>query len=197
MARIKSALEIALERTESIKSDKSSISQYEAKQKGKSLANSFLEGKTEDLGAEIKKSPEELKENLKQGLFDVFVSQISLPQNKDDNERLKLIGNGLSILIGDKQFDTLFGQLVEVLSRFLDDIAQFDEEIHRQYAPKLRQKEEELSRRLGQQVQLDPFQDPEFANYYQQNLSAMKGNYQSAVDQVREQAALSFNKDQA
>ena len=43
MGKIKSALELALERTESIKGDRSSIDQFEAKQRGKKLANAFLE----------------------------------------------------------------------------------------------------------------------------------------------------------
>jgi hypothetical protein len=56
----------------------------------------------------------------------------------------------------------------------------------------LRQKEEELSRRLGRTVQIDPFQDPEFAAFYTQNMNALRDNYQAGVDQVREQAELLF-----
>ncbi|MCL2270275.1 MAG: hypothetical protein FWC24_02920, partial [Treponema sp.] len=57
-----------------------------------------------------------------------------------------------------------------------------------QYAPKLRQKEEEISRRMGREVRLDPFQDPEFVAFYNQNLNALKANYQAIVDQVRNEA---------
>ena len=62
MGQIKSALEIALERTESVKGDKASINHFEAKQRGKKLANEFLvsggaQGKEVNLGEALKKPP--------------------------------------------------------------------------------------------------------------------------------------------
>jgi hypothetical protein len=66
--------------------------------------------------------------------------------------------------------------------------------ITQQYAPKLRQKEEELARRTGRPVTLDPFQDPEFVAFYNQNMSVLKERYQAAIDQVRETANSFFNE---
>ena len=86
----------------------------------------------------------------------------------------------------------LFQQFMEAISQYLEEAAQFEEAIKRQYAPKLRQKEEELSRRFGRNVKLDPFQDPEFVAFFNQNLNALKANYQAAVDQVREEAIQLF-----
>jgi hypothetical protein len=79
----------------------------------------------------------------------------------------------------------MFKQLFQLLSNYLNEAAQFDQAIRQQYAPKLRQKEEELSRRMGREVRIDPFQDPEFVNFYNQNFNALKANYQAPVDQVR------------
>jgi len=45
MGKIKSALEIALERTESVKSDKGSIEQFELKQKAKNWPTDSLAAK--------------------------------------------------------------------------------------------------------------------------------------------------------
>jgi hypothetical protein len=81
-----------------------------------------------------------------------------------------------------------------VLARYLDESAQYEEAIRRQYEPKLRQKEEELARRYGRAVQLDPLQDPEFVAFYNQNMNALKGQYQTAVDQVREEALRIFEE---
>jgi hypothetical protein len=194
MARIKSALEIAMERTESVKGDKGSIDQFEAKQRGKRLANSFLENPKISLEEEIKKLPREQQEALRQGAFDVLVSQVILPLSKDDEKRIEAVGKGLQYLVGDSRFALLYKQFIQTLSRYLDEVNQYGEAVQRQYAPKLRQKEEELGRRLGRPVQIDPFQDPEFVAYYNQNMNALKGNYQSLVDQVREQAVLLFGK---
>ena len=204
MGRIKSALEIALERTETVKSDKASIGQFDAKQRGKKLANAYLaEGGVpsgtlpvgSSIAEEIKKTPADQRESLKQGIFDVLVSQISLPLIKEDEKRIEAAGKGLQAVISDSRFAALYKQLTQALSQYLKEAAQYDEAIRRQYAPKLRQKEEELSRRMGREVRIDPFQDPEFAGFYNQNMNALKDNYQAAVDQVKEEARRMFEEN--
>lgn len=192
MGTIKTALEIALERTESVQGDKASIGLFEAKQQGKRLANEFLAGETPSLGETIKKAPEEQRQSLKQGAFDVLLSQIGLPGTEDDLARLERAGKGLSSVIGDRRFDLLYQRFSDAIGQYMEETAQFTEAVKRQYAPKLRQKEEELARRLGREVRLEPFQDPEFVAFYNQNMGALRANYESLVDQVREQARLIF-----
>ena len=193
MPRIKSALEIALERTESVQSDKSGIGQFEAKQRGKKIANEFLSDSQISLGEAIKKTPKGEQASLKQGIFDVLVTQITLPASRDGMKRLEAIGNGLQTVIADAGFKTLYRQLTQALSRYLDEADRYAEAIQRQYEPKLRQKEEELSRRLGREVRLDPFQDAEFVNFYKQNMNNLKANYEAVITQVREQAQAIFH----
>jgi len=188
MGKIKSALEIALEKTESVKSDKGSIGQFEAKQKGKKLANEFLGGNVKSLDDEIKKMSAEEQASLKQGIFDVLISQINLPTVKDDLARIDKAGQGLNAVIGNKRFVEITKQLSQVMNQYMDEASNLEEAIKRQYAPKLRQKEEEISRRMGRQVKLDPFQDPEFVNFFNKNMNTLKENYQAAIDQVREEA---------
>jgi hypothetical protein len=197
MGRIKSALEIALERTESVKSDKASIGLYEAKQKGRRLANQYLAGETDSIEGELKKVSGEERESLRSGCFEAFASQITLPGLPEDVKRLELLGKGLAAIIGDKRFSALYQQFLAAVSQYLNETARYEEALTRQYAPKLRQKEEELARRLGRAVKLDPFQDPEFVAYYNQNINALKANYEGLAAQVQEQAKLLFEGAQA
>jgi pyruvate-formate lyase len=194
MGRIKSALEIALERTETVKGDRSSIGQFEARQQGKKIANGFLEDPGRSIDEELKKVSREQRDSLRQGIFDVLISQITLPLNKDEEKRITTAGKGLEAIINNKQFSALYKQFSQMLAQYLDEAAQYDEAIRRQYAPKLRQKEEELSRRMGREIRLDPFQDPEFIAFYNQNMNALKGNYQAAVDQVQAEAQRLFEE---
>ena len=188
MGKIKSALEIALERTDSVKSDKSSIGQFEAKQRGKKLANEFLNGTVKSLGDEIKKVQKDEQSSLKQGLFDVLISQITLPVQKEDLKRIESACLALHAVIGGKHFGEIAKQLNQIMGQYIDESAKYEDAINRQYAPKLRHKEEELSRRTGRAVKLDPFQDPEFVAFYNQNMNTLRENYQAAVDQAREEA---------
>ena len=188
MGRIKSALEIAMERTESVKGDRASIDLFEAKQRGKKLANDFLSGEIQYLEDEIKKAPKEQRSSLKQGMFDVLISQITLPNSLEDEKRLETLGRGLQAIIANSKFSATYRQFLLGIGQFLSEVVKYDELIQRQYAPKLRQKEEELSRRLGQTVQIDPFQDPEFIAFYNKNMTVLRDNYQTMVNQVQEQA---------
>ncbi|MDR2786048.1 MAG: hypothetical protein LBB83_09065 [Treponema sp.] len=196
MGRIKSALEIAMERTETVKGDKGSIDLFEAKQRGKRLANEFLEsaagGNVVSLEQEVKKTSAEQQGAFRQGIFDVLLSQITLPLSPEDEKRIEAAGKGLQAVIGDGKFTALCKQLNQYISRYVSEAQQYDAALRQQYAPKLRQKEEEFARRTGQQIRLDPFQDPEFVAYYNQNINALKANYQQIVDQVKEQAAALF-----
>jgi len=192
MGKIKSALEIALERTESVKGDKDRIGQYEAKQKGKKLANQFLEGNVKSLTEEIEKEAADGRASFKQGLFDVLISQMVLPAAREEIKRIETSCQGLLTVIGGKHFTEIARQVGQMMNQYLNEAAQYEEAIKRQYAPKLRQKEEELSRRLGRHVKLDPFQDPEFVQFFNQNLNALKANYQAALNQAREETMRLF-----
>lgn len=185
-----------MEKTEGVKSDKHSIGLFEAKQRGKRLANDFLSGEIsleeESLEKAIKKVPKEEQESVKQGAFEVLVSQVNLPAVPEDSRRLERAGKGLALIIGDRRFSMLYQQFTQAVSGFLDEAARYEEALKRQYAPKLRQKEEELARRIGRQIKLDPFQDPEFVAFFNQNINALRANYETLVDQIREQAQLLF-----
>jgi len=191
MGVIKTALEIALEKTESVKGDKTSVNQFEARQKGKKLANAFL-GKEANIADELKKAQDSDKESLKQGVFDVLSAQISLPAVKDDEEKLKRIGEGLSAIINNKEFNAMYSQFLEIVSQYLQESSQYEQMIRQQYAPKLRQKEEELSRRMGREVRIDPLQDPEFIAFYNQHMNAIKGNYEPVIEHAKEETRKMF-----
>lgn len=194
MALIKSALEIALEKTESVKGDKTVIEQYEARQKGKRLANEFLSGGKQSLDDEIKKCPKGEQASLRQGLFDVFISQLTLPVTEEDLARVEAAAGGLQTILGDSRFNGVAKQLSQVLAQYMGESAQYEEAIKQQYAPKLRQKEEEIARRLGRRIELDPFQDPEFVAFYNQNMNQLKENYGAVIDQVKDAANESAEK---
>jgi hypothetical protein len=191
MGRIKSAVELALERTESVKGDRSSIEQHEARQQGKKLANHFLEGTEENLDGEIQKAPEARRFFLRQGAFEVLLAQLNLPASAEDEKRIAAAGRGLSLLIHDSRFNSLVKQLSGIFKRYLDESASYAQEMQRQYAPKLRQKEAEYERR-GVSIHLDPFQDAEFMAYYNQNMKALRESYEPPLNQVREHAAAFF-----
>jgi hypothetical protein len=195
MGRIKSALELALEKTESVKSDKSAAGNYEARQQGKRLANAFIAGENVSLESEIRRADRETRAVLRQGMFEALIAQTALPVTETDQKRLEAAGKGLEQVCGGKRAGVVYKQFMQYMVRYTGEVKRFDENIRAQYEPRLRQKEEELSRRLGTQVNLDPFQDAEFVNAYNKNLNSLRESYQTVVDQVREQIRQIFEQE--
>jgi hypothetical protein len=191
MGVIKTALEIALEKTEKVKSDKSSINLYEARQKGVKIANTYLCGDV-DIAGELKKAGASNRESVKQGIFDTLVTHITLPDGEEDGIKLDKLGKGLSAVIKSGGFSAMYKQFLQIISQYLKESASYRQMIEQQYLPKLRKKEEELSQRLGREVRIDIQQDPEYIAFYNQHMNALKGNYESVAEQAREETRRMF-----
>ncbi len=204
MALIKSALEIALERTKDMKADPAALKSFELKQEGQKLAGEFLSNPAAvDLEARIKSIPKEDRGCLRQAVFGVLAARIQLPLTKAgiSPETLETLAKGFSALTSspfpDKRVAGLLKQIEDFLARYLEDASNLDAALRKQYAPKLQRKEQELAARTGQAVRLDPLSDPEFLNVYQQNVGRLKSQYQSALDKAKEDLAamLGIEKD--
>ncbi len=196
MALIKSALEIALERTKDMKADPAALKAFELKQEGQKLAGEFLSDPgSVDLEARIKSLPKEDRGILKSAIFGVLAARIQLPLTKTGipPETLDALAKGFASLAAspfpDKRVGGLMKQVGDFLARYLEDASNLDVALRKQFEPKLRRKEQELAARTGQSVRLDPLSDPEFLKVYQQNVGHLKAQYQSALDQAKEDLA--------
>ena len=107
---------------------------------------------------------------------------------------MEKLGKGLSVIIKSPEFPVMYDQLTQLFSQYIQEAARYEQMIRQQYAPKLKQKEEELSRRLGREVRIDPLQDPEFIAFYNQHISALKGNYEPVIEQAKEEARRMFGE---
>jgi hypothetical protein len=71
MGEIKSALELALERTASIPSDREALRRHEAQNDGKRIFARVRDGEDVDVAAELAGHPAEARAWVRQGLFEV------------------------------------------------------------------------------------------------------------------------------
>jgi hypothetical protein len=192
MAAIKSALEIALERTKDLKADPKALAANAARQEGKRLAGEYLSDPTAiDFGAKFSTIAKDAKENARAGAFEVFASRIQLPMSAviNPDADLVILAAGMKALntvpFGEKKMQATFDQLGGFLKQYLDDAKKVEEAIRKQYAPRLKQKEQEMSARMGRPIRIDPMSDPEFAAFYKQNVGQMRTQYQDALDKAK------------
>ena len=187
MSQIKSALEIALERTADIKSDASVGKKRELNNCGKKLASDFLSDG--DLAA-FKKTfgayKHEEKNLVLEGAVKLFMARIQLPADETEKDRILLMGQGLEVLLPHKNIGQLFQSVDQVFSRYLESQQQLEAALTQQFMPKLRQKQQQLEKQLGQQIELSPSQDPDFVQALNRNLDALKEQYSGSVDDIKQ-----------
>ncbi len=201
MALIKSALELALERSKDIKVDEAALEANELRIEGKKAAGRYLEDpESGSLADKLAQLPKEKRKAVREGMFDVLSAQLQLPTNEASLEKLDTLSAGFSALtaanggilggvgsaVADKRVQALFQQLASFFQQYLEDMRNVEQAIRKQWGPKLREKERQMSSRMGQDVRIDPMSDPEFAAFYKQNVSAARAQYQGALDKAKE-----------
>ncbi len=205
MAMIKSALEIALERSKDIKVDEAALEANALRVEGKKAAGRYIdEPESVSLAEKLTQYPKEKRGSVRKGMFEVLASQIQLPTNEASAAKLGILSTGFSALaagsgagllggvgstMADKRVQALFQQLSGFFKQYLDDMKNVEQAIRKQWGPKIREKERQMAARMGQDVRIDPMSDPEFAAFYKQNVSAARAQYQAALDKAKEDLA--------
>lgn len=195
MAEIKSALELALEKTKDVQGDRKTLEAHEHRQIGKRMLSKLQENSDFDPKSELKQYSGEHQQWVKEGLFEVLESQLSLPESEMELERVKKLKTGFAALIKDKKsLDYLFEQVEQLFSQYLQNRQQLIEQLRQRFQERVQQREQELSKQFGHSVKVDPSQDPEFSKTLQQNLSQLQSRYAPVIDQVREQLESMFQQ---
>ena len=196
MSEIKSALEIALERTAGIEGDKETLKANELKNEGKRLASRFLSTGEEkvDVSGELKKRADSEGRSVREGFFQTMLANLSLPSEESYAEQIKKLEEGVHFVIKDKKnVSYLFQQIDQFFKQYLQTRDQVGEQLKQQYEPQLREKERQLAKQMGAQIHLTPESDPEFMNLLQKNLARLEEQYSQALTQVKDELTGLFN----
>lgn len=186
MGEIKSAIEIALEKTMGISADKKAIEADKYTKKGKILISGFLDEPDNSLDGCFKGLEKEQIAWVKEGMFQTLLANLFLPNDQIVLSKLKRVQAGfLKIISNTKKLKLLFDQLETFFSEYIGEKKRIREHIENQYAPRLRQKEEALSKQLGAPVHLDFNSDPEFKKVLGQSLSQFDTRYKAVLEQVK------------
>ncbi|MCE1196765.1 formate dehydrogenase subunit delta [bacterium] len=195
MAMIKSALELALERTKNLKVDEVALEAARIKTEGRKTAGKFLEEpEATDIAAAVRAVADSGRERFRKSLFEVLAAQIQLPGAFFDEEKLAKIGAGLGKLAetgaakgaaSASELQSMVQQIAGFLKKYQDEVKRVEQAIRNQWAPRFKEKERQMAARVGQEVRLDPMADPEFAAFYKQNVEALRTNYADALERAK------------
>jgi hypothetical protein len=203
MAIIKSALELALERTKNLQVDEAVQKANSAKIEGRKAAGKFLESPDSVDFKEILATIDTAhRQTFLSAAFEVLTAQIQLPNNTaSETVKFESMGKAIMVLCGlsskftsereaklaQQQAHSLVQQIIQFLGQYKEEMKRVEQAIRNQWAPKLREKERQMAAQLGQNVRIDPMSDPEFAEFYRKNIEAMRKNYSSALEEAKSQ----------
>ncbi|MFA5446891.1 MAG: DUF6657 family protein [Sphaerochaeta sp.] len=191
MAIIKSAWELALEKTEDLHIDPEKIKRDLLIKEGRQISAAFLNDIDVTKEATEKKYlsyAEEKRPLVKEGMVLTLLSNLTLPRNTLFKEAFsKVLELGLLIADGNEQISQLLEQLEGFFTQYLENQDDLVERLKNQFEPHLKQKEAQLRAQYGPNFTLRPEQDAEFMKLLDQQLSQLDQQYMTILDQAKEQ----------
>jgi len=188
MAEIKSALELALARTQDVKSDKEGLKARDVTERGRRLMSAFLNDHRdpERLKEELSRISSDEKDILTKGAFAVLKANLVLPVGPFQPEQLALLRDGFIILTGEKKkIQGLFDQLDQFFQQYDKSRNQLREAIKAQIMPTLKAKAREMSAKTGVEVAIDPESYPEFGQILADNMVRVNEQFQVPLDELK------------
>lgn len=198
MAPIKSAWEIALENTKDIEGSKETLAANTARDEGRRLAAKALDDPSFGLKEALKAVDRSRIALVREGLIQSLLANLVLPLDEFALRTNRQVGAAVSAAVSDaRKVSAIFGQLENFFREYLEERKRMVEAVERQYAPKLKKKEEEMSRQMGQRVKINPAQDPEFQAMLRNYLSQLDAKYDEVLANAKEEIRQLFAKSPA
>ncbi len=189
MGRIKSAWEIALERTEAISIDKDKLEYNDNVLKARTICSLYIndEEQTFEQAIEKLKAITDTKA-LYQGAVLTTLQNFNLPTTELVDNRATRAKQLIDYLAQNQpQVVDLTGQIVAFLKQYPEHKKQLIEQLKAQAEPTLREKEAKLQETYGEEVHLTLEQDKDFLQIANQNLDKLSEQYNQTLEGAKAQ----------
>ena len=192
---IKSSLEIALERTRDVQADPETLQASGFVTAGKKLVPQFLNDPEFSLARKVREHDGKERKWVSDGVFDALCSNLALPSDEYGLKRNRRAMEGFSAILRDQRRLRIMGQQLEqFFTEYFQERQQLKQNVDHQYAPRLEQKEEELARRTGSRVRVDPATDPEYIQLLRQQMALLEDRYGNVLQQVKQELSSMFGR---
>jgi len=175
-----------MEKTADMAIDREKLKQKDLKKKGQVLASTILNNTEKKGEAKLHSYSSDEIQFVKEGIGETVISNIRLPLYLNSENNLEILEKIFS-LISEKEeiYSLVFDQLRQLFEKFIEDIQNLSESLKQQYMPVLMQKQQQLMQQTGQNVQLEPEQDPEFMEILSKNRKALEEQYNNVIAQAK------------
>ena len=192
---IKSSLEIALERTKDVQADPENLLASGFITAGKKLVPQFLNDPEFSLARKVREHDGKERKWVSEGVFGALSFNLALPSDEYGLKRNRRAMEGFSAILRDQRRLRIMGQQLEqFFAEYFQERQQLKQNVDSQYGPRLQQKEEELARRTGSRVRIDPATDPEYVQLLRQQMALLEDRYGNVLQQVKQELSSMFGR---
>jgi hypothetical protein len=189
MSKIKSALELAMEKTEGIKVDKTELAKKRLEKTGRGIYVALQKVDAEEqpslLQEKLAEYTTEEQKTLRQSILEGALAQISLARAAYPEPVDSKTQEILNLLFA---MDTapIFSQLAEMFQAYQDEIGNLQSQLSSQMAARLGPKLQNLAQQTGQSPEKLVEQDPEYQRAFTHHLGQLKEHYQNSLTQLKD-----------
>jgi hypothetical protein len=188
MSEIKSALEIALERTQDVEANKEALEANTFATEGKKAVSKFLSEEDVDLKQLLEGFDKKHLQHVKGGALQALLANLKLPADEMSLLQSKKTGQGFYALVADgKHLGKLLNQMEQFLGDFLQERKRVVEAVEQRFQPILQQKEQAMSQQVGARVKIDPAMDPDFQKMMRENMTILEDRYKQVLTRVKDE----------
>ena len=188
MSEIKSALEIALERTQDVEANKEALEANTFVTEGKKAVSKFLSEDDFDLKKLLEGFDKKQLRHVKEGALQALLANLKLPVDEMSLLQSRKAGKGFYALVADgKHLGKLLNQMEQFLGDFLQERKRVVEAVEQRFHPILRQKEQAMSQQVGARVKIDPAMDPDFQKMLRENMTILEDRYNEVLSRAKQE----------
>lgn len=190
MGRIRSAWEIALEKTQDIAIDKAKLEKENNITAARTLAGRYLNYDEEMSEDVLKKEYEKIEglDGVRDGIRTSIMQNLTLPSETVLNDRYERLETLASMISGnDSQVMSLMGQITAFLKQYPEHQKQLYEQLKEHFRPMLEEKAQQLREKYGQGIPLSLENDKEFVQVANKQLEELRKQYESNLDAAKSQ----------
>ena len=190
MGRIRSAWEIALEKTQDIEIDKSKLEKENNITAARTLAGRYLNYDEEMSEDALRKEYEKIAglDGVRDGIRTSIMQNLTLPAETVLNDRYERLETLASLISGnDSQVMSLMRQITAFLKQYPEHQKQLYEQLKEHFRPMLEEKAQQLREKYGQDIPLSLENDKEFVQVANKQLEELRKQYESNLDAAKSQ----------
>lgn len=187
MAEIKSALELALEKAERYgKASKEEMAAAQSQEQGRQLAVKFLKGEGE-LAAELQNLAPEAREAVRTAVKEVFLRNIALPRNNEEDDRQERALEGLVLVAAHpKEMARCRTEVRQLLQQFLQYRHNALQQLKARFSQGLGQMQRAVEAKFGQGVRLEVEHLPQFQEEWRRFFGQLLEQFEPLLEDLKE-----------